>query len=214
MIFIKNLTINKILNMNAFRTTILLVLNITFSSSVLTAQYNLQIDTLPLFYLNSNNIPLFSTKDSLFAVLGIPEFIREKEITICDSMIGNKKSLSTMNVCLLYYNNKQIQYIEKDNKIRLRFVDFKINSSIEIYTPQICFKRNLKLKEMMEVFQFSKDNVYINKHFPPPWNYSTNKIERSYCIYFLTGEPCYIVIEIYFDKNQRLRYMNIEPYYF
>jgi hypothetical protein len=200
--------------MNDLKIAVLLIFNIVFIPSIVTAQCDWQRDTLKLFYLTSNNLPLFSTKDSLFEFFGIPEFIREKEITICDSMIEYKKNLSSMNVCLLSYISKQIQYIERHNKIRLRYVDFKINNSIEIYTPQICFKRSLKLKEMINIFQFSNENIYINKHFPPPWNYSTNKIEKSYRICFFTGEPCNTMIEVYFDKKKQLRYISIDPYYF
>jgi hypothetical protein len=180
------------------------------------SQSEWRLDTLKLNDFKSNSLPLFSTRDILFEILDTPELIEEeKTITICDSIVGYRKKLSQQTFNFFYYINKQIQYIEKDNKIRLVSVDFKLNNSVKIETLQICLNRNLKLKSMLKAFQLSlKTEGLITKRFPPPWNYGNGKIEKAYRVVFFTGESNCTTIEIYFDKKKKLRFIHIDPYYF
>jgi hypothetical protein len=194
---------------------IIIVLLLLFSTTII-AQSKWQIDTLKLTDLRSTDIPLFSTKEILFETLGVPESIKEISISICDSMVGFKKKLSKMKANHLYYINKQIQYIEVNNKIRLVSIDFELNNSVKIEAQQICFSRNLKLKEMLKIFNlsFKKDVTIIKEPFPPPWNYANNNMEKAYRISFSTGESNCTILEFYFDNRKKLRYIHIDSYYF
>ncbi len=202
--------------MQSLRIIILLMCFFPISARII-AQCEWRLDTLKLNDFHSNCLPLFSTKDTLFKTLSIPELIEDKRtITICDSMIECKKELSQKTFNFLYYTKKQIQYLEKDNRIRLISIDLKFNNLVKIQTPRICLNRNLKLEKMLKAFQlsFEENVVVIERPFLPPWNYGNGKIEKAYLIAFFTGESNCTTIEIYFDKKKKLRFIHIDPYYF
>lgn len=186
-----------------------------FSFSYLQGQPKNSLDTIRLEELKSKNVFIITEKDNLIKSLGEPVLIDENKLFRYKKRFIHSNEKDTMfffNV--ISYGNNKMSYIEKNGKVRLKYLDFKKNKKAVIITSLLKLSRRLRLGELKQVYQYTDLDIGDSQNgILAPW-YPNQKNNCFYRIDFSTGEHGNVYIELYFDCKRKLRYMSIGAYDF
>ena len=127
-------------------------------------------------------------------MLDSPPSIADKDTFICFNNI--------------YYVKKGISYIEKNGKVRLKYINLKKNKKVFISIDKINLSRTLTLEELIKTYGYKEEDIagpQIGLMAP----YPMRKCRCFYQVNFSTGEHKPANIELYFDCRKKLSFMSI-----
>lgn len=189
---------------------LVLIILVLLLSTSLFSQVKAKLDTINISILRSN-VPIETTIDYLilfFKNCNPDSFCFNLKYSFFKNNNSNKVIDTIGNFNQISYFKRGFQYIEKNNMIRLLAIDFKKNPSVFISNGKITLERNLSLESIMKEYNISFNDLTYNSCLPPFDDYdNTNFI----CILFSTGEKHGEMIKLFFDKENKLRYLYIEP---
>lgn len=171
-----------------------------------------KLDTMYFTDLKSKDIILFTTIKELYENLGEPRYIHKNLKTLYFKREGKKRVMDTALYFNIYdyYNKYGLSYVEKDGKVRLNSIDYKVCDTITILHPKILLSRNLTISEFKEKFPLSAEDAptEITVNFLP---YEPQKeSEKAFLFILYSGSIHNTQIEFYFDESKKLRYMYFE----
>jgi hypothetical protein len=178
----------------------------------------LQLDTIRVSELKSDNVFIIADKEDLIKRFGMPDFIDEDIPFSCRRRhvySTDKDTVFYFNILAYFrenYRSSIMSYIEKDGRVRLTHFDFKVNKEAVIYTPKLKLSRNLRLCELIRAYNYTDENFG-----KITWTMASDLIEKSRCVYnvaFYTGEHESVILELLFDSKKKLRSISIGAYDF
>jgi len=190
---------------------VILLLLIVIMTNSLNSQS--MLDTIKLSEMQSDNVLILSSKDSLTKIYGTPIFVSyNNRFNIRKSWRTSIKERDTV----FYFNilsYPRMSYFEKDGRIRLSYFDLKKNKKTVIHTSKLQLSNHLSLEELMKIYNYTfKDIAGPQLGIMAP--YPMKKCRCFYQVNFSTGEHESVNIELYFDCKKKLRFLNIDAYDF
>lgn len=174
--------------------------------SPLYCQFIGKLDTIDFNKLSSKDIILLSSKDSLFLRIGKPQRVINDRYAIFFKLQND----SVIKDTILFYNtfdysNVGIEYVEREGRVRLLSIDFSKCKTIKIEYPKITIDYSLSLDDLSEDFiiSFQKKEIYDPELLP-----YTTKNKKTYCVMFYSGGKYEGLIQLYFDKNKKIRFVD------
>jgi len=190
-----------------------IILLIVFMTNSLNSQPLL--DTIMLSEMQSKNVLILSSKDSLIKFYGTPIFVSYNR-RFYISKEWNTPTKEQDTVFYFYFNilsYPRMSYFEKDGRIRLSYFDLKKNKKAVIHTSKLQLSYHLSLEELMKIYNYTfKDIAGLQLGIMAP--YPMRKCRCFYQVDFSTGEHESVNIELYFDCKKKLRFLNIDAYDF
>ncbi len=169
-------------------------------------QFMGKLDTIDFNKLSSKDIILLSSKDSLFSRIGKPQRIINNRYVIFFKLQND----SIIKDTILFYNtfdysNIGIEYVEREGRVRLLSIDFSKCKTIKIEYPKITIDYNLSLDDLSKDFitSFQKKEIYGPMQLP----YKT-KNKKTYNVMFYSRGKYEGIIQLYFDKNKKIRFVD------
>jgi hypothetical protein len=166
--------------------------------SITFGQASLELDTIKLLNIISNDMPICTSKDTLFTYLGYPDFIdtsitfRILPISIYSSV---KDTFFVLN-CFNYYD-AGLSYLEKNGKVRLFDIDLKKHKKTIFTTDKMQLSYKFSLKQLMKVYKYTFEDIAPQLGIMAP--YPMRKCRCFYRVDFSTGEQVLVNIELYVD---------------